>query len=508
MNGAARLVFILLLVCVTAVRAALVDRPFIVNSEGLATGWVLSSARNYVRNGPTSARMAGVLNSGDVPAGQWIIYSHHPPATAMLSAAAFAAFGVDEWSGRIVPAAFSIAATALLFLFVRRRYGLRAATVTGVLYAFNPMMLALGDMAEYMNAPLVFCGIATIAAYVRWIETGRRTWLVALAALFLFGALSDWPIFYLVPILAAHAWLTRRATFLQAAAFAAAAGAIFAGLAFWVLWSGGDVSVFHQLSVRTSASRYSIAGWIDRVILHHQGRLHTWPMLLLSALYVVDVTRQRLTDRRASLDAQLFPALLLAWGLTNLFVGIDGNYRHEWWSLVLTPALAVTAALGMERVVAAVPDRYRRPAIAIPVTAAAAVLFLALSAYTARAFTMQNWLRDNGFTMKEIGSAIHEVSRDGEGVLTSVDTTHGSLWFYADRQIRVGIRSVEALDSALGPGPYGLFSRYQQPGGPAPTWFVMPAPHRAKFPELAAALDARYPARVVANAVVYRLRAD
>ena len=68
-----------------------------------------------------------------------------------------AAGGVSERTGRLVPAAFSIATTALLFVVVRRRFGLRAAAVTGFIYAFCPMTLALGDMAEYLNAPLVFC---------------------------------------------------------------------------------------------------------------------------------------------------------------------------------------------------------------------------------------------------------------------------------------------------------------------------------------------------------------
>lgn len=500
------LVFALLLVAVTAVRVTLLDRPFLVNSEGLSTGWVLSSARNYVRYGPAGSRFAGILNSGDVPRDQWIIYSHHPPATPMLTAAAMAVGGVSERTGRIVPAVFSIATTVLLFAFVRRRYGLRAAAVTGVVYAFCPMTLALGDMAEYLNAPLVFCGVAMVGAYVRWIETGRRVWIAALSALFLLGALSDWPIFYLVPILSAHALLTRRARFIPVVLLAGAAAAIFAVLAAWVLWSGGDVSVFHQLSVRASARRITLADWVARVIIHHQGRLHTWPVLVLSALYVVQTARRRLTGRWPNVDAHLFPLLLLAWGLTNLFIGIDGNYRHEWWSLVLTPALAVTAALGVEHVIRVLPPWGRRRAAAVPLAAAAVLLFAALSAFNAHGFRARTWLRDSGYTLQEIGTAIGQVATEREGVLTSVDTTHGALWFYADRQIRPGVTSVAMLDAALGAGPYRLFSRYVQPGGPAPTWFVLPAAHRLTFPELAAVLDARYPSRPVAGATAYRLR--
>ena len=41
---------------------------------------------------------------------------------------------------------------------------------------------------------------------------------------------------------------------------------------------------------------------INRVILHHQGRLHTWPILLLSAVYLIHAERQRLLPRAAKDD--------------------------------------------------------------------------------------------------------------------------------------------------------------------------------------------------------------
>jgi hypothetical protein len=502
----ALIVFLCLFVPLVLVRATIINRPFLGNSEGLATGWVLSSARNFVRYGPSASRFGGVINSGEVPKAEWLIYSHHPPLTPLLGMAAMLIGGFTEWTGRLGPAIFSIGTTALLFFIVRRRAGLRPAAVTAIFYGFCPMTLALGDMAEYLNAPLVFCGIAAIESYVRWTESRRPAWLAVLAIAFVAGALSDWPIFYLTPLLGIHALTTRSASLRTCAAAVACSAAIFAAVAQWVLWSGGDVSVFHQLAVRTSVEGITVRGWLSRVILHHQGMLQTWPVLILSSVYVA----YRIVGPRTghSFDRQIArtAGLLLAWGVMNLLIGVDGNYRHEWWSMVLTPGLAVTAALGLELLAIRSSRLLATPFVRIPLAAAALLFFVGSSARTARAFTVAEWFKGDGYTLKSIGGVIRGVAAPSEGVLTTVNTNHPALWFYADRQLRLGITTPDALRQSLDSGPYMLFYRYIQAQGPAPTWFVMPAGDRERLPELSSTLDASYPRREVAGALVYHLR--
>jgi hypothetical protein len=51
-----------------------------------------------------------------------------------------------------------------------------------------------------------------------------------------------------------------------------------------------------------------------------------------------------------------------------------------------------------------------------------------------------------------------------------------------------------------------LFYRYEQPDGPPPAWFVMPAVHRTKHAALAAALDARYTRHEIDGVIGHRLR--
>lgn len=368
------------------------------------------------------------------------------------------------------------------------------------------MTLALGDMAEYLNAPLVFCGVATIDAYVRWLETKRRSWAYTSILFFLLGALSDWPIFYLVPILAAHAVLTGAAPVLRVLTIALAAALLFSALASWMLWSGGDVSVVNQFALRASTDGITLRDWIGRVVIHHQGMLHTWPVLVLSGIWVLHLTRQRLMGRLPDLPAHTIPLLLIAWGAIHLVVGAQGTYWHAWWSMILTPAFALMAALGVEVVIGVLPRRIRTRRVALPLAALAVILFVASSAQTAYDFTLGQWGFRGNYTLKSIGSAIREAAASTEGVLTTVNTDHPALRVYADRQLRPAIASVEALKRSLGAGPYVAFYGYEQRSGPPPTWFVMPVSDQAQLPELTATLDARYPRREMNGVVVYRLR--
>ena len=355
---------------------------------------------------------------------------------------------------------FSVATTALLFFIARRRFGLRVAAVAGLIYAFCPMTLALGDMTEYLNAPLIFCGVATIGAYGRWLETKRRSWAYAAILFFVLGALSDWPIFYLVPILAAHAVLTHAARVPRVLIIALATALLFAALAGWMLWSGGDVSVAAQFALRASRDGIDLRDWIARVVVYHQGMLHTWPVLVLSGIWLAHLARQRLMGRLPDLSAQTIPLLLIAWGAIHVVVGAQGTYWHAWWSMILTPAFALMAALGVEVVIGVLPHRIRTRRIAWPLATLAVIAFVGSSAQTAYRFTLDEWGFRGDYTLKGIGSAIREASAPTEGVLTTVDTDHPALWFYADRQLRPAITSVAALQRSLEPGPYVVFYRY------------------------------------------------
>ena len=142
----------------------------------------------------------------------------------------------------------------------------------------------------------------------------------------------------------------------------------------------------------------------------------------------------------------------------------------------------------------------------------AGLLYAGCSAHTAYDYARAEFTPDRGYSLKEVGGVIREVSAEGDGVMTSYAEglvnpwLHSAVFFYADRQLRPAILNVADFEHALGPGPYALQGGwYTQPGGPAPKWFVLPPPHRAQLAELTAYLDAHYPRTIVRGYSVYRL---
>ncbi len=520
-NGAWCPLFILVLAA-TLVRAALLGRPFVADNEGTACGPLLCVVRNYLRYGPLVTGFGGIMNAGRVPPDRWAIYAHHPPLVPLLIAGWQRIAGISEWTARAIPSLFSVASAALLYLMAARRFGVRAAVATGVLYAFCPITLLFGGMPDYVGAQLVFFGLATIESYVRWVETGRARWLAALTVVFFLGALTDWPIFYLVPALSGHYLLTNpRRGFVSLALLLAAASLLFVALVLWAqavsagreYWTatGGDFSVLHKLAIRTlghpdsDATPLSVRGWVQRVLLRHVGVLHGWPMLALAAVYATLAARRVARRDWTALGRHQGPLLVMTWGVLHLGVGLQGNFQHAWWSVVVTPGLALAAALGLDDVIPALaPGLARRRPVATAATVTS--LFMVVSTGLALVFSAA-WKNheSQGYTLKGLGSAIQSVARPDEGVLTSETNPEPALWFYADRQIRPAITSVDQLAPALAAGAYALYYGYLQPTGPAPRWFVMPAAQRSQLAPLAATLDARFPRHIVDGFIVYRL---
>jgi 4-amino-4-deoxy-L-arabinose transferase-like glycosyltransferase len=505
-----------LLLAASLARTETIDRPFAADHESAGSVFPLSVARNYLRYGPLSSRLGGVLNTGDVARANWVIYTHHPPLVPLLIAAVQGVAGVSEWSARIIPSFFSLASMAVLYLMVQRRFGRRAAFLAGIFYAFCPMTLVFGGMPDYVNAQLVFFALLTVESYLRWTETLRSKWLGWLVISFGLGALTSWPIFYLVPLLSIHYLLSQpRRALARLLPFLVVATVLFFTLIFWADWAGGDdVSVFHKFSqrsigdLRPDDGSFHITGraWIERAIVRHQGLLHTWPVLALVSVYVAH-TGARVRRRDLSvLRLHLAPLLLLAWGATHLLVGAQSNFQHAWWSVVVTPGLAFAAALGVEAILGALPNAVRSRAVANALVGAATVTFIAFSIRVSARFSEQ-WPHAQllSYTLKELGSTIHSIAREDEGVLTSETLWEPALWFYSDRQIRPAITSPKELEEARAPGAYPLFYGYVQPHGPRPRWFVMPTSHRETFQPLARELDRRFLRRASNGFTVHQL---
>jgi hypothetical protein len=106
---------------------------------------------------------------------------------AWLSAPLFAVLGVNVWTIRLLPIAICALAMLVVWAFVRRELGLAWAALLMALLVTDPVILnhARLDWGPQMIALLM--RVLSLAALWRWLQTGRKRWLVILCAAFLVG---------------------------------------------------------------------------------------------------------------------------------------------------------------------------------------------------------------------------------------------------------------------------------------------------------------------------------
>ncbi len=133
---------------------------------------------------------------------------------AWLAAPIIAAFGINTWSVRLPP--ILVAAIALLVLasFVRRELGVTWSVLLLLLLAGDPVLLnhARLDWGPQMIALLL--RVVSLAALVRWLQTGRLASLVVVGACFLLGLVDKVNFIWVI-----GAWLAATATVLAPTAW-------------------------------------------------------------------------------------------------------------------------------------------------------------------------------------------------------------------------------------------------------------------------------------------------
>ena len=411
--------------------------------------------------------------------------------------------GVFEWSTRLIPAVFSMATTVLLYPIASRRFGRRVGFVAALFYLGAPATVAFGGMPDYMNGQLAFFMLATVETYMRWRETGRQLWLVSTALLFVAGALTDWPMFYVVPILAVHYWFTGGRGVIRALAFVSPPALLLIALVLWMDSIDGDGAFLHQFTVRMSGHGITWRDWVGQVISWNVAWLHTYPVAILSVVYVA--TMSVLIFRRgfSALRGHEVSTVLVLVAAAHLLIGRTGNMQ-SWWVVVVTAPVALAAALALDMLVRRFDSH---PWVASCIVTATVASFVVSSIPVAYIAVREEWphTRSAGYAARELGMLIRSVSQPEDGVLTSDYWNEPTLWFYADRQLRTQVISVASLNNSLGRGPYTLAFGYPQNNGEPPRWFVMPPPHRTELRSLAEELDARFQRREMNGYAIYRL---
>ncbi|AQT81754.1 hypothetical protein B1R94_24635 [Mycolicibacterium litorale] len=112
-----------------------------------------------------------------------------PPMSLWLPALAVRVFGLNSWSILVPQALMGVAAVALVWDTVRRRFGEAAGLIAGAVLAVTPVAVAI---FRYNNpdALLVLLMVAAVWALLRAVDDGRLRWLLLCGGLLGLGYLT------------------------------------------------------------------------------------------------------------------------------------------------------------------------------------------------------------------------------------------------------------------------------------------------------------------------------
>ncbi len=165
---------LLLLAASVAVRSVALDRPLVGN---FATKNVVYAmiARNWV-----AGRAGWAYPTLDcIVGGSRSLHMLELPLSAYITAAVWQVGGgsLEIW-GRLTAVAFSTAAVAVFYRFVRRRHGQAPAAAGALVLAFSPVSVIYGQ-SFMLEASLLFFTVAAFAALDRYLCNGGILWVIA-----------------------------------------------------------------------------------------------------------------------------------------------------------------------------------------------------------------------------------------------------------------------------------------------------------------------------------------
>jgi 4-amino-4-deoxy-L-arabinose transferase-like glycosyltransferase len=369
-----------------------------------ASGWANSFYSAAVQAGSKSWKAAffGSFDSSN------FITVDKPPASLWVMDASARIFGVNAWSILVPQALEGVAAVAVLYAAVRRRFSPAAALLAGAVMALTPVATL---MFRYNSPDALLVLLLVCAAYamIRAVETAQTRWLALAGALIGLGfmtkmlqALLVVPVFALVYLIAAPTPLPRRIRQLLIGGVGLVVSA-----GWWVAvvtlipatarpYIGGSqtnsvlnlifsYNGFGRLTGNEVGSVGGAAGgtgrWgatgLTRLFGSEMGGQISWllpaALILLVALLWVSRRAPRTDQRRAA---------VMLWGGWLLVTGATFSYAqgiiHPYYTVALAPAVAALVGIGATALWRRRDTLFARAVLAVALATTAAWAFVLL----------------------------------------------------------------------------------------------------------------------------------
>jgi 4-amino-4-deoxy-L-arabinose transferase-like glycosyltransferase len=505
-----RLLLVLVFLYAAGFRLLTLDRPFQSDAESWGSFYG-TLARNYLRFDWSKTHGLPVMNAGVRRDQPMIFYPDHSPVVSLLVAASYSAFGVGAWQTRVPSSLATIASLWVLYRLLNRFATRRAAVIGAALFAATPMTLYFGGLPEVLWMPLVLTVLLTVDGYLGFSAHPGRAEFARFAAMFALAALSDWPAFLIVPILAAHFLATEpRQQWPWMAGFCAVAAVVFVALYGYIALAADlpwdwMAALLAKHSAVAGRHLFTLREWVARAIDSNRAR-HT---LVLPAAALAWLVTQVLPGR-TSRPGETAGRILLGWGILHVALGPAGVFTDEWWWAPLTPGLVIATALLVDAGVDAIRARVSR----FPAGFVAASAIAAFACWTTIGTWRELYPREGDPQFDaDLGLAIQAAAPgpDDLAMVSTGETPDTQWWFYGDRPLRVRIWSIDDFEARRTATSADIIYDRQQPWTATATGIVVSRGWGDLFEPLVVYLRQHYsavqtPPSVAARFEVFDLR--
>ena len=404
-------------------------------------------ARNFVKYGYWTTEFGPVANSGTVSSDKFEYYYHYPSLLVWLISASFHAFGVHEWSARLVPLLFSVSLMALVFVFARRLFTENIALLALLFTAIMPIEGYYGAHVDIYGSVAVFFSLLAVYGYARWLESRRKMDFALCVVAVVLGCMTTWYTYFLVPLIIGHCYFLapnagrpRDHRILILAGSAVAVFALFL-LHRQILISGerGEVAgtLLQKLLLRSSLSAFTGDSLgVVRLALKHlrdMAQMYSPPLLLLALMWLFFFFKDALRKRLQTRDWLVL--MLFGYGFLHNAAFPSLLVGHDFLVVCYVPGIAVAASVAMVRFGQNVSRVW-----GVKARNASLALVLAITVTSALYMTRQLSAADSDYaiTLKRWGETIRNNSRESDLVLAC---TRGDRVFqyYAEREIKFDV---------------------------------------------------------------------
>ena len=469
------------------IRVILINEPFSRNAEGTGS-YYGQLARNYLRLPFSTTHGVPVQSVHPSPDEPLTFYPNHPPLVPLLIAGSYSIFGDGTWQTRLPTVVFTLGCLLLIFHILQTRGHPVAGLIASAIFAMLPMTIFYGGHPDCINPQLIFFVLLTLHLYERFQRDPRWQSLAWMMIAFLPAAWTDWPAYYVVPVVCGHFALTHHPKkwfwivpfgVVSVLLFCVVYGHIATTIHDWQ-WMGKQLERRTISSESDRTTHITARTWVAGVMSHNVKR-HTWPVLGLALVWIVGWGwRTRSSDR-----ADTFIRLIFAYALLHVLIGRQAVFVHDWWWWPLTPALVLACGRVIEAAMLRLSEKRdrvpSRQLARIPLIATT-LLIVAFGFWTTRStlpifLDTQQTRGGVTFSTSEIGEAIRLAAPDqSTGVFVAYNDTYDlPLWFYGDRALKLGVWDQWTLEQRLDDGrfdlPFGFTQRSVHPA----VAYIMPS---------------------------------